>query len=596
MSFRGTFRLLIAMTGVVLSVGLGPPVGGGEFDPPVRLRRPVAMALAENDARLYTANRASGSITTIDLHTGTAIDEIDIGRTLADLAMTPDGSYLLAVDEASDSLIVLVRAEESLRVVSRTPIAQAPVSVRVSADGKRCFVASLWGRAVSVIDLRPLQDRSDAPTGDVVLLPREAIPLPFSPRLMTLAAQDTRLVVADAFGGSLAVIDLETKAVVSVRELVGHNIRGMTTSSDGGQLLLAHQILNSNVDTSQRNIFWGAVMTNVLRTLPMELLTADVHLPFPPGSTQTIGGLGTGAGDPAGVAVSPAGDIVVALSGVQEVAIRRAGQNGWQRESVGRRPIAVALSGNADRIYVASTFADAISVVDMDSCTKEQTISLGPRPQLSTAERGEMLFYDARLSFDGWYSCHSCHTDGHTNGLTSDNFGDGSAGAAKRVLSLLGTADTGPWAWDGHVARLEDQVRGSLQATMRSHNVKDDNVAALTAYLRTLPAPPKERITEGEQIELIAAGRAVFERSGCSQCHQSATYTSAGAYDVGLADELGRNRFNPPSLRGVRWRERLFHDNRAAMLTDVVRQFGHGSEGDLSTEEAAALVAFLRSL
>jgi DNA-binding beta-propeller fold protein YncE len=554
------------------------------------------MALAENDARLYTANRASGSITTIDLAAGIAIEEIDIGRTLADLALTPDGRYLLAVDESSDSLIVLARAEDSLHVVSRTPIAQAPVSVRVSADCRSCFVASLWGRAVSVIDLQPLRDGTEPRTDDAALPVRQVISLPFSPRLMTLVAADTRLVVADAFGGSLAVIDAQTGQVISVRELFGHNIRGMTMSSDGGQLLLVHQILNSSVDTSQRNVFWGAVMTNVLRTLPKELLTTDVHLPLPPGGTQTIGGLGTGAGDPAGVAVSPAGDVVVVLSGVQEVAIRRAGQNGWQRESVGRRPVAVALSNYEDRAYVASTFADAISVVDMESCAKERTISLGPRPQLSAAERGEMLFYDARLSFDGWYSCHSCHTDGHTNGLTSDNFGDGSAGAAKRVLSLLGTADTGPWAWDGHVARLEDQVRSSLVATMRSRNIKDDNVAALTAYLRTLPAPPKENVAERGQLELIAAGRAVFERSGCSQCHQSSTYTSPGAYDVGLADELGRNRFNPPSLRGVRWRDRLFHDNRAATLTDVVNQFGHGSDGDLSTEEAKALVAFLRSL
>ena len=51
-------------------------------------------------------------------------------------------------------------------------------------------------------------------------------------------------------------------------------------------------------------------------------------------------------------------------------------------------------------------------------------------------------------------SCHSCHPDGHTNGLLNDNLGDGNFGAPKRVLSLLGVGQTGPWAWNGGVADL----------------------------------------------------------------------------------------------------------------------------------------------
>src|SRR2546429_167098 len=86
---------------------------------------------------------------------------------------------------------------------------------------------------------------------------------------------------------------------------------------------------------------------------------------------------------------------------------------------------------------------------------RARRIPLGPQPELSLAERGELLFYDARLSHDGWFSCHSCHTDGHSNGLLNDNLGDGSFGAPKRVLSLLGVRDTGPWAWNGTMPDLE---------------------------------------------------------------------------------------------------------------------------------------------
>ncbi len=358
---------------------------------------------------------------------------------------------------------------------------------------------------------------------------------------------------------------------------------------------MAHQVLNSHTETLQRNVFWGAVITNVVRALPIEAVASAATDPLPVAGTQTIGGLGAGAGDPAGVASTAAGDTIVALSGVHEVALRRAGQFGWQRERVGRRPTALTLSADGSRAFIANTFGDSVSIVALDELRLERTISLGPRPALIAAERGEQLFYDARLSYDGWYSCHSCHTDGHTNGLLSDNFGDGSTGAPKRVLSLLGTADTGPWAWNGQVAKLEDQIHGSLERTMRSTKASPETAAALTAFVRTLPPPPQPKLSAAEAA-FAARGALVFEAAGCATCHQPPAYTSAGSYDVGLSDELGNDRFNPPSLRGVRWRSALFHDNRAASLEDVVRRFRHGQSSALSDEEATALLAFLRSL
>ena len=108
--------------------------------------------------------------------------------------------------------------------------------------------------------------------------------------------------------------------------------------------------------------------------------------------------------------------------------------------------------------------------------------------------RGERLFYSPKLSHDGWMSCQSCHTDGHTNNLTSDTLSDGSYGAAKRVPSLLGVGATAPWTWTGSVARLEDQVRKSIMSTMQGTKPTDDQVADLTAYLKSL-TPPSPEVT-----------------------------------------------------------------------------------------------------
>lgn len=549
------------------------------------LRRPTALVTAEDDTILYVANRASGSIATIDVAAGEVVAETDVGRSLVDLAISPDEQFLLALDEAAGELLVLTREADGPQVASRVAVAAAPQSVRLSPDGRRAFVASHWGRAVTVVDLADFAHPKTV----------AAISLPFNARCQCLVDDGGRLVVADACGGSLAVIDVASLRIVSVREMVGHNIRGLALSSDGRTLLVAHQILNSHTETLQRNVFWGAVLTNVVRAVPIDAVTTAATEPLPVAGTQTIGGLGAGAGDPAGIISTTAGDTIVALSGVHEVALRRAGQFGWQRERVGRRPTALTLSSDGSRAFVANTFGDSVSIVDVEDFRVERTISLGPRPALTSAERGEHLFYDARLSFDGWYSCHSCHTDGHTNGLTSDNFGDGSAGAPKRVLSLFGAAETGPWAWNGHVAQLNEQIHSSLERTMRSPKASAETVAALGAFVRTLPAPPRPKLSEADAA-LADRGALVFDTAGCAACHQPPTYTSAGSYEVGMTDELGHDRFNPPSLRGVRFRSALFHDNRAASLDDVLRRFRHGQNSALSDEELAALLAFLRSL
>jgi len=535
---------------------------------------------------LFVANRSSGSISVIDVTQGAVVAEVDVGKGITDLALSSDGGWLFAADEQTHELIVMRCAADAPEVTTRLQLPGEPQDVCLSADGRLCFVTLKWDRALAVIDVT-------TPDEAVVI---KTIPLPFSPQLQCLVADGARLVVADAFGGSMAVIDVATLTVVSTRDLIGHNIRGLTLTADGRNLLVAHQILNSHTETVQRNVFWGAVLTNVVRAIPVELFAAQINEPLPAAGTQTIGSLGAGAGDPAAIVVTTSGDTVVALSGVQEIAVRRAGQFGWLRERVGRRPTALAVSSDGEHLFAANTFGDSITVLNLADLSKERTIKLGPRPEISPSERGQHLFYDARLSYDGWYSCHSCHSDGHSNGLTSDNFGDGLAGAPKRVLSLLGTAETGPWAWDGHVTNLADQVRSSLSATMRSPQGTDEQIAALTEFLKTLPPPPQPSHA-GDSVEFVARGAQGFSQAGCADCHQGTTYTSAANYQVGLADELGRDRFNPPSLRGVRLRSALFHDNRAASLDDVVRRFGHGqAEGTISADDIPALFAFLRSL
>jgi YVTN family beta-propeller protein len=248
-------------------------------------------------------------------------------------------------------------------------------------------------------------------------------------------------------------------------------------------------------------------------------------------------------------------------------------------------------------LFVANTFSDSISIVDVVNAKQIDQVSLGPQPKLSLAERGEMLFFDSRLSHDGWMSCHSCHTDGHSNGQLNDNLSDGSFDAPKRVLSLLGVGQTGPWAWNGKVETLEQQVRNSIQKTMQGEPPTDEQIAALVAFLETLPAPPVQAdLTPSRSAAEIHRGEELFHSLDCQRCHAPPTYTSPQSYDVGLTDSVGNKEFNPPSLRGVGRRHALFHDSRATSLTDVLANHKHQLSRELSTSELNSLLQFLRSI
>ena len=88
----------------------------------------------------------------------------------------------------------------------------------------------------------------------------------------------------------------------------------------------------------------------------------------------------------------------------------------------------------------------------------------------------------------------------------------------------------------------------------------------------------------------------LFRSLGCVNCHVPPLYTTRGVFDVGLEDEAGHREFNPPSLRGVSQRDALFHDGRAANLSEAIRQVRHQLPRKLTAGEERALLAFLRSL
>lgn len=576
----------LAALWVGLAISGGWPRSGVAEERPAQLRRPVALCVDPEGDWLYVACRESGTLCVVDLRQREVVAEHRLGQRLADLCWVPGTRKLLLVDETAHELCVLKAAGREVDVLCRVAVSPYPVTVLAAPDGTYATIASLWSRRLSRVDL------ADPPRVSWVL------DLPMAPREQLWLEDHRRLLVADGFGGRLALVDPTRGIVADWRQLPAHNIRGLGLARGGQMLLVAHQMLNDLAHSIRNDIHWGLLMSNDLRWLRVDSLLAGGDQLYRGGHMHPLGDAGRGGADPGGLDVAPDGTVVVALSGVHEVAFGKEEDFSMQRRKVGRRPTAVAIEPQGRWALVANTLDDSVSILDLTTGEVTQTISLGPTPPLTLAQQGELLFYDARLSHDGWMSCHSCHTDGHSNAQMNDNFSDRSFNSPKRVLPLGGVRDTLPLAWNGQVASLRQQIQNSVTGTMqRDDPLPREEVDALVAYLETLQPPPPLDVARGvADPQAVARGQALFQRLDCARCHTPPTYTSPEAYDVGLTDSQGARRFNPPSLRGVSQRDRWLHDSRAATLEEVFLLHGHPSDTAYSAEEVRDLVAYLRSL
>lgn len=555
----------------------------------VQHRRPAAAVLIDGGSRLCVANRRSGTLSLVDV-AARNVSEKQIGQQLSDIVELPGGGALLVTDFAGGTVIVLKSSADRLQIVDRVDVAAWPESLSVSEKGDLVCVASLWSRRLTILS----RDVAVA-SKDVVLKRLHEIDLPFAPRAIAFV-DATRVVVADSFGGRLAVVDCASGAMTAEHELPIHNVRDMTVGNDG-RVYLTCQRLNSKAYTDREDIHWGILMENEILAVDIESLLAAGGRPLRT-ERVSLGGPGEGAGDPEAVFVTPE-KLVVTLAGTDELAIVERVGIRESRISTGKRPLDVLHDESTDRVFVLNSLSDSVSIVDLAESRTVDTISLGPSPPLGAVERGEAAFFSAGLSFESWLSCHSCHTDGHTNNGLADTLGDGDFGDAKRVPTLRGVWSTGPWAWNGSEHQLHGQIRKSLHTTMHASEVDDGLVTDLTAYVSKLKRPPSLAVARGKgphpTVEYKA--REVFESAGCSACHNGFTsFTTDDVFDVGLSDAHGNSEFNPPSLSGISQRDRLFHDGRARSVEDVLIRFGHPVGDRVSERDRKVLIEFLNAL
>ena len=172
-----------------------------------------------------------------------------------------------------------------------------------------------------------LSSKRNTPSEPIVFLTMTTVPV--------AGAADT-LVVADSFGGRLALIDPASRKLRETRQFPGHNVRGLGVSPDGKMLVVAHQLLNELAHSIRNDIHWGLLMSNDLRWLEVNSVLAGGKELYHGAHMHPLGEAGKGGGDPGGLDISGSGMVCVAISGVNQVAIGKEGDFSMQRLKVGR--------------------------------------------------------------------------------------------------------------------------------------------------------------------------------------------------------------------------------------------------------------------
>jgi YVTN family beta-propeller protein len=581
-----------------------------------------------------------------------------------ELAISPDGLRLYVICEKSDELRVVDTL--SGRVLKQIPVGHVPRGLSVSSDGKQLYVANSWTDTISIIEAHKLTTTATLKAGFEpisAVADKKSEVLYVANRLsndisvmdlhtgaeikrlaagrgtsyLALSADGTRLYCTHIYPSinahrappesEITVIDTATRRIVD--RLALHNSAGVfhLALSQDGKFGVAALLRPKNL-IPLAHVEHGGAMTNSIAvfgpgfeapvTFPIDELDRYFALPFSTAITP----------DRSKLFVSSAGSNTVTVMSIPALLkFSRTAPNSaandlsasanfvTARIPVGRNPRGIVLSPDGRHLFVANRMDDTISVIDTARSRVTSTIDLGGPKNTTPLRRGEQLFNDAHFSFQGQFSCASCHLDTTFDGLQWDLEPDGFGIDIVDNRSIEGLIGTQPYKWNGGNPDLATECGSRTERYFyRSQSFNTPQLTDLVAFVLSLPSRPNRyRSPDGELTPAQERGKAVFARvkakngqpipqeKRCGSCHSGPKYTNNKSFDVGTGKQTDRSPLvDTPQLPDIVYSAPYLHDGSARSLEEIWTVFNpkdqHGVTNDMTKDELNDLIEYLRTL
>ena len=592
----------------------------------VRYKTPINPALRPDGKELYVTCEASSSVCVIDTATRTKVAEIAVGGQPMDVTFSPDGRRAYVTNRLDDSLSVIDVVRR--KVVATVPVGDEPHGVRTDRSGKTVYVLNTSSDNISVIDTATLKEE-------------KRLAASRSPWALALAPDGGRFLVTNALSrfvkfrapplSEVTILDAERRVVDDRVTVPASNLLQGVAWHPGGEFALVTLLRTKNLVPMTR-MTQGWTVTNGLGIVWSDGRVDQVLLDEP----------GQSFPDPAAIAITPDGTLALVTSaGSDRVAVvdiarlRKMLEDasaddranlipnhlGKATEFVvahiptGINPRGITISGDGRTAYVACALDDAVTVIDLASRQAVAQIDLGGPKEITRDRWGERLFNSADIAFRRQLSCHTCHPDGHVDGLTYDLESDGIGVAPVDNRTLRGILDTGPFKWEGTNPSLARQCGPRLSVYFtRIQPFTPEQLTALDRYISTIPRPPNRYRPLGAPLTPAQRrGKAMFERTTandgreipkakrCISCHFPPLYTDRERHDIGFKMKLDiHSRFDVPHLNNIYDSAPYLHNGIADTLEEIWTRFNpddqHGVTNDMTKDQLNDLIEYLKTL
>lgn len=514
--------------------------------------------LPDGDKAYVTTFETTGRLQVMSLETGRVEASIPTGSGACHPMFGPDKKHIYVCNQFSNTV---TEVDPVLRKVVRTAhVLREPKAAVFSKDGKYMYVTNFL----------PVQ-RADV----------------------------------DYVAACVSVIDMESFTKVKDIQLAnGSNaVRGICITPDGKYIYVSHNLGRFAVPTSQLQQGW--MNTSAFSIIDTEKQTFEGAVIVDEPERGAAGIWSIACNDES---------IFISHSGTHEVSVidQKAMRDKFEkypdrsvldydlnflyglRQRVplkGKGPRSMILSG--DKLIVPTYFADVLNIMDIHT-QAITTVEMNPDREESVENRGERYFNDASNCFQNWQSCNGCHPgDGRSDGMNWDLMNDG-VGNSKNCKSMLFSHVTPPSMISGVRATAEVAVHAGFKF-IQFFDIETEHAECVDAYLKSLRPVPSPYLVNGELSDKAKAGRKVFEKLGCGECHSGPYFTDMKMHRIGEDIEFEKG-WDTPTLREV-WRTAPYlFDGRAVTMEEVFSVHKHGVEKKVSKKEIEALTEYVNSL